>query len=294
MAQAGRRHRRRGRRRGRDLHRQGGRRGVRSRRGRADQDPGRGRRDRDRGPGAGRDRGRRAAGRRRARVRRGRSAGSGEIVDVAIPEMGDSVAEGTILEWLVKPGDKVAKDDPLVEMSTDKVDAELPAPVAGHRDRAAGRARRDRGRGHRGLPDRGGRGRPERAAAPAADASRDAEAPRRRGNGDANATPVAARMAAEHGRRHREAERHRPARPRDQGRRRGRARRATGPASPRRGARDRRDQADPRPRRHARPLHGREPLDPHRHQLPHPARRRRCGPTAPSSRPPARSSPSPT
>ena len=58
-------------------------------------------------------------------------SGSGEIVDVAIPEMGDSVAEGTILEWLVKLGDKVAKDDPLVEISTDKVDAELPAPVAG-------------------------------------------------------------------------------------------------------------------------------------------------------------------
>ena len=52
-------------------------------------------------------------------------------MDVAIPEMGDSVAEGTILEWLVKPGDTVAKDDPLVEVSTDKVDAELPSPVAG-------------------------------------------------------------------------------------------------------------------------------------------------------------------
>src|SRR5918999_115514 len=54
-----------------------------------------------------------------------------ELVDVAIPEMGDSVAEGTVLEWLVKVGDAVAVDDPLVEISTDKVDAELPAPVAG-------------------------------------------------------------------------------------------------------------------------------------------------------------------
>jgi multifunctional 2-oxoglutarate metabolism enzyme len=54
-----------------------------------------------------------------------------ELVDVAFPEMGDSVAEGTVLEWRVKPGDSVAVDDPLVEISTDKVDAEVPAPVAG-------------------------------------------------------------------------------------------------------------------------------------------------------------------
>src|SRR5918994_463626 len=54
-----------------------------------------------------------------------------EIVDVAFPEMGDSVAEGTVLEWRVKVGDAVAVDDPLVEISTDKVDADLPSPVAG-------------------------------------------------------------------------------------------------------------------------------------------------------------------
>src|SRR4051794_20031822 len=52
-------------------------------------------------------------------------------VDVAFPEMGDSVAEGTVLEWKVKVGDSVAVDDPLVEISTDKVDAEVPSPVAG-------------------------------------------------------------------------------------------------------------------------------------------------------------------
>ena len=54
-----------------------------------------------------------------------------EIVDVAFPEMGDSVAEGTVLEWRVKVGDTVSVDDPLVEISTDKVDAEVPSPVAG-------------------------------------------------------------------------------------------------------------------------------------------------------------------
>src|SRR5215210_6013256 len=58
-------------------------------------------------------------------------AAGGEVIDVAFPEMGDSVAEGTVLEWRVKPGDAVAVDDPLVEISTDKVDAEVPSPVAG-------------------------------------------------------------------------------------------------------------------------------------------------------------------
>ena len=52
-------------------------------------------------------------------------------MDVAFPEMGDSVAEGTVLEWLKQVGDTVAVDDPLVEISTDKVDAEMPSPVAG-------------------------------------------------------------------------------------------------------------------------------------------------------------------
>src|SRR3954469_6005453 len=55
----------------------------------------------------------------------------GEVVDVAVPEMGESVSEGTVLDWLVKVGDVVEKDQGLVEISTDKVDAELPSPVAG-------------------------------------------------------------------------------------------------------------------------------------------------------------------
>ena len=54
-----------------------------------------------------------------------------ESVEVTFPEMGDSVAEGTVLEWRVQAGDTVAVDDILVEISTDKVDAEVPAPVAG-------------------------------------------------------------------------------------------------------------------------------------------------------------------
>ena len=52
-------------------------------------------------------------------------------VDVVLPEMGESVTEGTITKWLVGVGDIVERDDPLVEVSTDKVDAELPSPSAG-------------------------------------------------------------------------------------------------------------------------------------------------------------------
>src|SRR3954469_1688698 len=54
-----------------------------------------------------------------------------EVVDVAVPEMGESVSEGTVLDWLVKVGDEVEKDQGLVEISTDKGDAELPSPAAG-------------------------------------------------------------------------------------------------------------------------------------------------------------------
>src|SRR5579875_4175707 len=52
-------------------------------------------------------------------------------VQVVMPAMGDSVAEGTVLEWHKQEGDAVAADETLVEISTDKVDAEVPAPVAG-------------------------------------------------------------------------------------------------------------------------------------------------------------------
>ena len=51
--------------------------------------------------------------------------------DVVMPQMGESIFEGTITKWLKKPGDKVERDEPLFEISTDKVDAEIPAPVAG-------------------------------------------------------------------------------------------------------------------------------------------------------------------
>jgi len=52
-------------------------------------------------------------------------------VDVIMPQMGESIFEGTITRWLKKPGDHVERDEPLFEISTDKVDAEIPAPSAG-------------------------------------------------------------------------------------------------------------------------------------------------------------------
>ncbi|MBD0282413.1 MAG: multifunctional oxoglutarate decarboxylase/oxoglutarate dehydrogenase thiamine pyrophosphate-binding subunit/dihydrolipoyllysine-residue succinyltransferase subunit [Thermoleophilaceae bacterium] len=125
---------------------------------------------------------------------------SGETVDVTFPEMGDSVAEGTVLEWRVRPGDAVAVDDVLVEISTDKVDAEVPAPVAGtvaeilaNPDdtvhvgavlcRIAARADAPAG--------------PVQPSAPSAEAPPVA-APSAAGNGG-GATPVAARIASAHG-----------------------------------------------------------------------------------------------
>src|SRR6266705_4295879 len=52
-------------------------------------------------------------------------------VDIVMPQMGESIFEGTITRWLKRPGDKVERDEPLFEISTDKVDAEIPSPSAG-------------------------------------------------------------------------------------------------------------------------------------------------------------------
>ena len=51
--------------------------------------------------------------------------------DVIMPQMGESIFEGTITRWLKKAGDPVLKDEPLFEISTDKVNTEYPSPVAG-------------------------------------------------------------------------------------------------------------------------------------------------------------------
>ncbi|MCA2967048.1 MAG: 2-oxoglutarate dehydrogenase, E2 component, dihydrolipoamide succinyltransferase [Acidobacteriaceae bacterium] len=53
------------------------------------------------------------------------------MIDVVMPQMGESIVEGTLTRWLKKPGDKVERDEPLFEISTDKVDTEIPSPAAG-------------------------------------------------------------------------------------------------------------------------------------------------------------------
>ena len=52
-------------------------------------------------------------------------------IDVIMPQMGESIAEGTLSRWIKKVGDAVKRDEPIFEISTDKVDAEIPAPAAG-------------------------------------------------------------------------------------------------------------------------------------------------------------------
>ncbi len=53
------------------------------------------------------------------------------LVDIVMPKMGESIMEGTILKWLKQPGDKVERDEPILEISTDKVDTEVPSPESG-------------------------------------------------------------------------------------------------------------------------------------------------------------------
>ena len=57
--------------------------------------------------------------------------GAGDGTPVKMPELGESVTEGTVTRWLKAVGDEVAVDEPLLEVSTDKVDTEIPSPVAG-------------------------------------------------------------------------------------------------------------------------------------------------------------------
>src|SRR5580700_10474546 len=54
-----------------------------------------------------------------------------EMTDVVMPQMGESIVEGTLTKWLKKAGETVVMDEPLFEISTDKVDTEIPSPAAG-------------------------------------------------------------------------------------------------------------------------------------------------------------------
>jgi 2-oxoglutarate dehydrogenase E1 component len=144
-------------------------------------------------------------------------AAPGTTVQVTMPAMGESVTEGVVLEWLKQVGDRVEVDEPLVEISTDKVDAEVPSPVAGVLTSIAvqpdetvevGAVLGEIEAGEGGAPSAGPDGDSASASAsepqPAATTANGqgngkAAAPPTAANGDENATPVAARMAAELG-----------------------------------------------------------------------------------------------
>ena len=126
-------------------------------------------------------------------------ARGGEVVDVAFPEMGDSVAEGTVLEWRVKPGDQVAVDDPLVEISTDKVDAEVPSPVAGTITEILVDADQTVAVGSVLCRIEVGAGAPQRPVQPSAEPTETRQAASAPATNGGNATPVAARIASAHG-----------------------------------------------------------------------------------------------
>ncbi|MFL5896580.1 MAG: multifunctional oxoglutarate decarboxylase/oxoglutarate dehydrogenase thiamine pyrophosphate-binding subunit/dihydrolipoyllysine-residue succinyltransferase subunit [Thermoleophilaceae bacterium] len=125
----------------------------------------------------------------------------GELVDVVFPQMGDSVAEGTLIEWHKQVGDTVQQEEALAEISTDKVDAEVPAPVAGvvAEILVAADETIPVGSVLCRISPMAVEATPQSPAAHPAEPRETEAKPAPTGNGDANATPVAARIAAEHG-----------------------------------------------------------------------------------------------
>ncbi|WP_019960230.1 2-oxoglutarate dehydrogenase complex dihydrolipoyllysine-residue succinyltransferase [Woodsholea maritima] len=116
----------------------------------------------------------------------------GELVEASVPVMGESVAEGTVGEWLVKAGDAVEKDQTLFEIETDKVALEVPAPAAGVLEEVLVSEGDSVTPGQVVAKIRAG------ASASAAPAKSEASAPQAKsGSGDAKAMPSAARIAEE-------------------------------------------------------------------------------------------------
>src|SRR4051794_40301544 len=132
---------------------------------------------------------------------------SGDLVDVEFPQMGDSVTEGTVLEWLKQVGDSVAVEEGLVEISTDKGDAEVPSPVAGTLAEILVQADETVPTGTvlcRIAAGAGAAASPPAPTPPPAETAAIEGRPQPPGtaavdNGAENATPVAARMAIAHG-----------------------------------------------------------------------------------------------
>ena len=234
---------------------------------------------------------RRGAAARGGRGRAGSRTG-GEIVDIVTPTGGESVTEGTILEWSVKVGDAVNDGDTVVEISTDKVDMELPAPASGTITEilfdegdtvTVGQviARMQVGAGAATARRRAARR--SAAAAPATGPRRRRPPPE-----GTKSLPSPRRVAAAEGVDLATVTGTRPGRAHHQGRRAQRRHGARGPAPPAPRTRHQGRRGD------ARPLHGREPLDPDRDLVPHDHRHDDGRRAARSSRTPARRSASPT
>ena len=206
---------------------------------------------------------------------RAEPSGTGEIVDIVTPAGGESVTEGTILEWAVKVGDAVEDGQTVVEISTDKVDMELPAPAAGtiteilaeegetvtvgqviaRMQAATGAAARRQPRRRRRRRASDG-ARRAGAAPPSPTTRRSPRSPRASPPPRASTSPASAAPARAGGSR----------RPTSSPRRTATHRRQAAPARrPRRGER----RAAQGRRGDARPLHGREPLDPDGDLVPH-------------------------
>ncbi len=129
------------------------------------------------------------------------SGGSGDTVDVAVPAMGESVAEGTLSTWMKKPGDKISKDETLVEIETDKVAVEVPSPVDGILSEILVQEGETVEIGTVIARVSGGEGAAASApaAAPAASPTPTATAPAASPSGGAPVSPSVRRIAAENG-----------------------------------------------------------------------------------------------
>ena len=139
-------------------------------------------------------------------------APSGETIQIVMPEMGESVTEGTVLEWHVAEGDSVAEGETVVEVSTDKVDAEVPAPASGTITKhlvgpdetiEVGKPLAEMVKGAAGAEEGAYAGAPPSSETerPTAESAPDAApaAPASAADEDAKATPVAKRIAAANG-----------------------------------------------------------------------------------------------
>ncbi len=122
---------------------------------------------------------------------------AGETVDIVTPTGGESVTEGTILEWSVKVGDQVSDGDTVVEISTDKVDMELPAPSSGTITEILAQEGETVGVGQ--VIGRMSAGAPARGAEPGPEPAPAQPTPSPEADGDAHASPIARRVAAAEG-----------------------------------------------------------------------------------------------